>query len=86
MMKKHYLVKLSAPLLALSLVAACGTTNDRNDDQNPADNEAPLEEDNGNLNENEPGTDNNPNDEMDRDNDQNEDIPNDDLNKDRDNE
>ena len=84
-MTKKYLARLAVPVLALSLVAACGTTNDDNDN-NPADNEAPLEEDNGNLNENEPGTDNNPNDEMDRDNNQNEDVPDDDLNKDRDNE
>ncbi|WP_067728581.1 hypothetical protein [Oceanobacillus damuensis] len=44
-MKRKLLIKLGAPMLAISLVAACGTGNE----QDPAENEAPLnqEEDGG---------------------------------------
>jgi hypothetical protein len=48
-MKSKLLIKLGAPVLALSLITACGTGND--DDQVDT-NEAPLnqEDDNNNLN------------------------------------
>lgn len=45
-MKRKILLKFGAPILALSLVAACGT----GDDMDPTDEDAPLDqEENGNL-------------------------------------
>lgn len=61
-MKSKLLIKLGAPVLALSLIAACGTA----DNEEPADtNEAPLnqEDDNNNQNPAEDGGMNNGDDE-----------------------
>lgn len=41
-MTKKYLIKLGAPILALSLVAACGNNND----EDPIDDNAPVEDEN----------------------------------------
>lgn len=55
-MNKKLLLKLGVPFFALSLVAACGT----DDDQDPVENEAPLEQeeeaplDDGNVDPNDP--------------------------------
>ncbi|MFC4024997.1 hypothetical protein ACFOUV_14480 [Oceanobacillus longus] len=51
-MKSKWLIKLGAPVLALSLVAACGTGNEEDPVQ---EEEAPLnqEEENGGMNEDE---------------------------------
>ena len=48
-MKSKLLIKLGAPVLALSLIAACGTA----DNEDPADtNEAPLNQEDDNNNQN----------------------------------
>lgn len=49
LMKKNFLIKFGAPVLALSLVTACGT----DDNEDPVNEEAPLiqEDDNGEQNE-----------------------------------
>ncbi|WP_210095885.1 hypothetical protein [Oceanobacillus polygoni] len=39
MMKSKLLIRLGAPVLALSLIAACGTGNDRD----PVEDDAPLD-------------------------------------------
>ena len=60
-MKRKYLYKLGASILALSLVTACGTTNDQDNNDNNApiedqvpneDNNAPNGNDDGNGNDN----------------------------------
>lgn len=58
LMSKRFLIKLGAPLIALSLIAACGTDDEpdpiENDEEAPLapEDEAPLnqEDDNGNQN------------------------------------
>ncbi|MDY7046465.1 MAG: hypothetical protein ACQEWU_20470 [Bacillota bacterium] len=69
-MKKKLLVKFGAPVLALSLIAACGI----DDDQDPVEDEAPLDQqeedniddnpadDNGGMNEENPDMENDGND------------------------
>src|SRR5699024_11682424 len=55
MANNKWLLKIGAPILALTLVSACGTTN--NDNNDPVEDETPIEEDNngdnnGDMNEN----------------------------------
>lgn len=52
---RKLLFKLGAPVLALSLITACGT----GDDQEPAGNEAPLNQEDDNNNNNPMENDNN---------------------------
>src|SRR5699024_1495016 len=44
MANNKWLLKVGAPILALTLVSACGTTN--NDNNDPVEDETPIEEDN----------------------------------------
>ncbi|MFD1852149.1 hypothetical protein [Oceanobacillus bengalensis] len=56
-MSKRFLIKLGAPILALSLIAACGT----DEEQDPIDEEAPLApEDEAPLNQEDDNNDTNP--------------------------
>ena len=55
MMKSKLLIRLGAPVLALSLVTACGMGND---DQDPVNEEAPLNEE-GDMNEMDPAQEEN---------------------------
>jgi|SRR5690625_825798 len=67
LMRKKWLYKLGASLLALSLVTACGMTNDNNDNDTP---EAPLNQDEDQNND------------LDNDDNRDDDNLNDDLNED----
>src|SRR5699024_9656985 len=63
MANNKWLLKIGAPILALTLVSACGTTN--NDNNDPVEDETPIEEDNngdnnGDMNENEGDMDREP--------------------------
>src|SRR5699024_5892826 len=74
MANNKWLLKIVAPILALTLVSACGTTN--NDNNDPVEDETQIEEDNngdnnGDMNENEGDMDREPADDntLDRDED-----------------
>src|SRR5690625_5008393 len=63
MANNKWLLKIGAPILALTLVSACGTTN--NDNNEPVEDETPIEEDNngdnnGHMNENDGDMDREP--------------------------
>lgn len=81
-MKNKWILNIGAILLAVGLMAGCGTMKDDND-MDPKENDAPIQDDEQDENLNEPfDEDNNDNDLNEDRNDREDDV---DLNEDRDN-